>query len=42
MKYRIFETFLSNPVGSQSHLVKHGLQPEASLAWRWGDPAYEA
>jgi hypothetical protein len=29
-------------VGSQSHPADRSRQPEASLAWRWGDPPCEA
>jgi len=36
------ETFCSDPAGNQSCPVELGQQPEASLAWRWGDPAHEA
>jgi len=30
------------PCGYQSRLAKPGQQPEASLAWWWGDPPCEA
>jgi hypothetical protein len=36
------ETFRWNPVGSQSHPVERGPQPEASLAWNTGDRTCEA
>ena len=38
----ITETFRWNPVGNQSHPVEPGPQPEASPAWRWGNPRCEA
>ena len=32
----------SKPCGYESRLAKPDQQPEASLAWRWGDPLCEA
>ena len=36
------ETFHWDPVGSQPHPGRLASHPEASLAWRWGDPPCEA
>ena len=36
------ETFRRDPAGNQPRPVKLGQQPEASLAWRRGDPGCEA
>ena len=38
----VLETFHQNPAGSQSCPVELDQQPEASLAWRVGNPLCEA
>jgi hypothetical protein len=34
--------FRGDPAGNQSRPGRAGQQPEASLAWSWGDPSCEA
>ena len=38
----VSETLCWDPTGNQSRPVKVGHQPEASLAWHWGNPCCEA